>query len=800
MSLLAGKRVVIVEDTTIAATYLAREITNMGAEVVGLARSEEQALSLVEKGNPALILMDINLSDGGSGIEAAKTILSTRNIPIVYTTSYSDDATLNRALETSPYGYIVKPFDTKIIKTACETALHRFALELQVTESEKRFRVASEAAQFGVVALTESGKAFDFQGASSLKNRLGAGTSMPVSDFMALFPEAERDNIAECIQRGDTVRKTIKVVGESLGEEALWLDVVFSDVSVDNEQIKIGAVIDVTERQRKMRKLKLSTIILDQLAEGVAVLDKHGIIRDVNKALCRLFGVGAQALVGASLSEFGIRRDELMESAANGPCGVASRQKRTLLTAHGDAFPALVTLSELEELHGDLRFVMTVSDISELTHAEKRLESLAYTDQLTGAGNRNYLKLALNDSMEAETLKALIFIDIDGFKLVNDTYGHDVGDQLLAKCAESFQSELDANDVFIRHGGDEFVILVQSDTDVTRLSERLLKTLDTPMISDSAVLKMSASIGTVEYQQKQDVNELLKQADIAMYEAKKRGKNQVVAYSKEQNEAIEYRLYVEQGLYNALLNKELHATFQPIVDTEQKVVALEALCRWHSQDIGDINPASFIPVAEETGLINALGLKMLREVCIAHSLLRESGFGHIKLHVNVSILQLNSSELVKEFLDYLADFSVSTDDIVLEVTESAMHDFTTRSVLKTLSEAGFGIAIDDFGAGYASVSELAQSFTTVVKLDKSLAPSQNRNSQQNIIAESLVQLCRKLGKKVLFEGIESKAQSDFATQAGCHYMQGFLFARPMSIMEVINMLRDAEPEAIPAGK
>ena len=800
MSLLAGKRVVIVEDTTIAATYLAREITNMGAEVVGLARSEEQALSLVEKGNPALILMDINLSEGGNGIDAAKAILSAHNIPIIYTTSYSDDATLNRALETSPYGYIVKPFDSKIIKTACETALHRFALELKVRESEKRFRVASEAAQFGVVALKESGKAFDFQGASSLKNRLGAGTSMPVSDFMALFPEAERENIATCIQRGDTVRKTLKVEGELLGEEALWLDVVFSDVSLDNEQVKIGAVIDVTDRQRKMRKLKLSTIILDQLAEGVAVLDKHGIIRDVNKALCRLFGVGAPALVGASLSEFGIRRDELLDSVSRGPSGKASRQKRTLLTENGVAFPALVTLSELEELHGDLRYVMTVSDISDLVQAEKRLESLAYTDQLTGAGNRNYLKLALSESIEADTLKALIFIDIDGFKLVNDTYGHDVGDELLAKCAESFQSELSDKDVFIRHGGDEFVILVKSNANLTTLSENLLKALDTPLVSDNAVLKMSASIGTVTYDHNQDVNELLKQADIAMYEAKKRGKNQAVAYSKEQNEAIEYRLYVEQGLYNAILNKELHATFQPIVDTDKKVVALEALCRWHSQDIGDINPASFIPVAEETGLINALGLKMLREVCIAHSLLRKSGFGHIKLHVNVSILQLNSTALVKEFLDYLADFSVSTDDIVLEVTESAMHDFTTRNVLKTLSEAGFGIAIDDFGAGYASVSELAQSFTTVVKLDKSLAPSQDQESQRNIIAESLVTLCRKLGKKVLFEGIESDAQADFAIQTGCHYMQGFLFAKPMSIMEVINMLRDAEPEVVPVSK
>lgn len=790
MSLIKGKRVLVVEDTTIAATYLARELTTLGADVVGLARSQEQALEAVEKYQPDLILMDIHLSEGSSGIQTASQLHQRYEIPLIFTTSYSDDATLSQAMETSPYGYIVKPFDTKTIKTACETALHRFALEQRVAKSEKRFKMASEAAQFGVVELRECGQDFEFSGASSLQNRFGASTSLSKERFLALFPAHDRQDVINAIESGSSLRKTIKVMQDD--SEPMWIDVVFSDVSVADNKVMVGAVIDVTERQRKMRRLKLSNVILDQLAEGVAVLDANFVVRDANRALTRLFASSAESLTGSTLSDFGLTRDALCDGHPELPAGHVSRQKISLVNAQGHDFSAFVTCAELEEVHGELRYVVTVSDITELSHAEKRLETLAFTDPLTGAGNRNYLKLVLSESVYAGHLNALIFIDIDSFKLVNDTYGHDVGDEVLAACAERIKQEIRREDIFIRHGGDEFVVLVQSEQDVDALCDRILATFTQPIAIDSGELKMSASIGVAESADAGEATELLKRADIAMYEAKKRGKNQAVRYSQEQNDAIEYRLYVEQGLYNALTNKELHATFQPIVDSDRKIVALEALCRWHSQDIGNINPASFIPVAEETGLINALGLKMLREVCIAHRLLRESGHPTIKLHVNVSILQLNSAMMVQEFLDYLADFGVAPEDLVLEVTESAMHDFNTRKVLKELSQKGFGIAIDDFGAGYASVSELTEPFTTVVKLDKSLAPSSDSTSKQNIIAESLVNLCHRLDKKVLFEGIESEAQAEFATRVGSHYMQGYLFARPMSLVEVVSMLDCAD--------
>ncbi|MCW8090607.1 two-component system response regulator [Alteromonas sp. ASW11-130] len=784
MKLIEKRRVLIVEDTTIAATYLARELSKLGADVVGLARSEDQAIEMTRAELPELILMDIHLADGSDGVETAEKITSQFAIPIIFTTSYSDDATVNRALKASPYGYIVKPFDTKTIKVTCETALHRFALEQKVVSSEKRFKVAAEAAQFGVVELDGKGKTFSFDGAQSLQNRFGAGTQMSREAFLALFPEHERGEIILTLEKRASLRKTIVLEGDESGRK--YLDIVFSEVDFHNGDVIIGAVIDVTDKQRQIKQLRLSNIILDQLVEGVALLDQQFNIIDCNKALSTLLRIDISRLSHRDIFQFGLHASDLKDALNTSQI---VRRKTILLTADGVEFPAFVTLSELEQQHEEIRYVATFSDITDLSKAERKLESLAFTDQLTGAGNRNYLKLILNEATYAHSIRALVFIDLDGFKLVNDTYGHNVGDELLSQCASRIRAVIRNEDTFIRHGGDEFVILVQEEGDLAQLGKRLLDVFAEPIEVSDTELKTSASIGIAEMEGTQEPENLLKHADIAMYEAKRKGKNQVVFFSGEQNDAIEYRLYVEQGLFNAIENKDLHARFQPIVDTENRVVALEALCRWRSQDIGDIHPESFIPIAEETGLINALGLKMLKEVCIASVTLRDAGLGDIKFHVNVSILQLNSKLMVSQFLEYLDDFDVKPEALVLEVTESAMHDIGTRKVLRKLAKSGFTIALDDFGAGYASVSELGESYTSIIKLDKSLAPGEDKSSQKNIIAESIIQLCRRLDKSILLEGIETQQQADFARHAGCHYMQGFHFSEPLTLTDVISFIQ-----------
>ncbi len=788
MMLIQDRRVLIVEDNSAAtATYLARELPRLGADVVGVASSEEQAFALIEKTYPELILMGVHLADGTDGLAVAEKIAARFTIPIIFTSPAPDDQTVDRAISASPFGYLVKPFDKKTIKSTCETVLNRYALEQKIVNSEKRFKVAAEATQFGVAELDEKGKIFSFDGAQSLQNRLGAGTRLARKDFFALFPEHERKDILETLEKRSSLRKTIVLEDAVSGRK--YLDVVFSEVDLQNEDVVIGAVIDVTDKQRQIKQLKLSNIILDQLVEGVALLDDKFNIVNCNKAFNTLLSNDIESLIGKDILQFGLDASDL-QSVLTTSQNV--RRKLILLTTEGVEFPAFITFTRLARQHENICYMATFSDISALTKAEKKLESLVFTDQLTNAGNRNYLKLILNDVAYAHTIRALVFIDLDGFKSVNENYGHNVGDELLSQCAIRIRSIIRNEDTFIRNGADEFVVLVQEEGDLTQLANRLLEIFTAPIDVNDTELKISASVGIAEMDKAHKPEMLLKHADIAMHEAKRKGKNQIVFFSDRLNDAVEYRLYVEQGLFDAIESKALYASFQPIVDNEYKVVALEALCRWRSQDVGDIHPDSFIPIAEETGLIYELGLKMLKEVCIACVTLQDAGLGHIKVHVNVSILQLNSKLLVDQFLEYLKDFDVKPASLVLEVTESAMHDVGTRQVLRNLAKSGFSIALDDFGSGYASVSELAEAYTSIIKLDKSLAPGEDKSNQTNIIAESVITLCQKLGKAILLEGIESQQQAEFARQAGCHFMQGYYFSEPLTLTEVISFIEQNE--------
>ncbi|AXR06227.1 GGDEF domain-containing response regulator [Salinimonas sediminis] len=781
MSLLTNKRILIVEDTTIAATYLARELAGLNVQVVGLARSDKDAVDMAAKTKPHLILMDIHLADGASGIDAARAINARFDIPIVYTTSYSDDETLAMALKTSPYGYVVKPFNTKTIKVTCETALRRFALESQAKSSEKSFLTTVQAAQLGVDDLCNEGETFEFEDASSFVSRFGGSTEIPKEEFVQLFDQAEHPHIQAQLTANQDIRQTICVDPD----KDTWIDVMFNDIHETADTYQIGSVVDVTARKRPRHKLRLSNLMLKQLAEGVATLSDDFTITQCNAPLAKLLKLPVRSLIGKSLFDLGISDVLLNSSSAQLQQGVL-REKLSLLNGDGDEFPAMMTISALTPGVGSGGYIVTISDITELNQAEKKLEALAFTDALTGTGNRNYMKLLLNDRIYQDAIHALVFIDLDGFKSINDTYGHDIGDEVLCECATRLGDVIREEDTLIRHGGDEFVVLVQHSDDLQAFSERLLAVFEEPISVQELELNIGASIGIAESALNNDTGGLLKRADIAMYEAKKQGKNQVVFYSESHNDAIEYRLFVEQGLLNALTNHELYATYQPIVNTGGDIVALEALCRWRNQDMGDIHPSSFIPIAEETGLINELGLKMLREVCIARTLLKDAGLGHIKVHLNVSILQLNSNALVSKFVAFLHEFDISAEDIVLEVTESAMHDVGTRRILRQLAAQGFTIAVDDFGSGFASVAELTESYTHIVKLDKSLMPGKYGPESKRVVVDSLIQLCSKLGKSVLLEGIETTEQADFARHAGCDLMQGFYYHRPVTITELIS--------------
>ncbi len=698
MSLLENKRVLVVEDTTIAATYLARELTNLGAQVAGLARSEEQAVAMTEELLPELILMDIHLADGGSGIEAVRQINEKHNLPVVYTTSFSDDTTLEEALETSPYGYIVKPFDAKTIKVSCETALKRFEIEQKLS--------------------------------------LTHGLETPLN----------RHN-----DEGDTHHLA----------------------------------------SRLEKRHNLSSIILEQLSEGVAIIDKHYRISDANRSLGKLLCQEPENLPGQAMTDFGITAHHFETCIEMAGMNKVYRHKIALRNDENGLFPAFITMSCLQRGGEERQFVLTVSDISDLSRAERKLEALAFRDPLTNVGNRNYMKLLLDEVRFSGFIQSLVFIDLDGFKQINDRYGHEIGDALLIACAKRLKSELRETDTLIRHGGDEFVVLVQESKDVLQLTERMLATLAKPYICQGITLSVTASIGIADLSGNDTPEELLKRADIAMYEAKKQGKNQTVQYSENQETAIEYRLLVEQSLITAIKQHEFYAIFQPIVNRTGDIVALEALCRWRGNDMKNIEPETFIPVAEETGMITPLGLKMLREVCIARSMLEANGLDHIKIHLNVSLAQLNSPALVKQFVTYFEDFNVEPSKIVVEISERAIANTTAKRIIDSLVNYGFSVALDDFGHGLVALTELTDNAASMIKFDGTWLAKLD-DPQMTMLVETLVTLNKRLGKQVLFEGIENPRQAVFADEMDADLYQGFLFGRPKGLTEIIKRIAGDE--------
>lgn len=781
MSLLTNKCVLIVEDTTIAATYLARELTEMGADVVGLARTESQAVEMANALQPQLILMDIHLGEGGNGISAAKKIRSQHHIPLIYTTSFSDDSVLSDALDTSPYGYIVKPFDHKTIKVSCETALKRFELEMSLQGAEARFRLAAEAADAGIFALDESGHYFTYTGAASLKNRLGGGTQTSVDQFWSLFDEKDRTDVLAAMKSQTCLRKTIRIADDGAGNTC-WLDILFSGISIADERVTIGAVVDVTEQQQSSRKLQLSSIILDQLAEGVAVLDASHRIIQWNRALYQMLGCEDEKSKPLTLADMGVPVS-LVESSVEATRSVVQRHKLSLRKKNNVVFPAFVTVSRLEEAGSNDAFVITISDLSELQNAERKLKNLAFSDGLTGAGNRQYLSLLLKDDVFTQTINSLVFIDIDNFSQVNELYGHGVGDALLVACATRIERSIQEVNILIRQGGDKFVVLIQDDTDVADLSSQLLNELTLPCTIEGHPIAVTASIGYAKAVDDQSCENLLKCADIAVFEAKRKGKNRAVAFSQEQPAPSEYRLAFESEIRTALANDEICTLFRPVFSRDEKLTGLEARFSYKGKTIQ--NTAVLNTEAGSVGLQNPLWMTMLRELCIASKLLSTNGLQHVKLFVDSELLNIRSPAIAEQFATFIEDFHVPASQFVLGINPHDHGEYRGNLIIRTLHARGFKLYLSPFAQDAISLKFLQEESVFAVKLDVDLLAEQWGNSDRKMLC-AIANFARVMEKELILDGVNTPVTLQLVSTLDVDYFLGRHFGLAKSLTEIIN--------------
>ena len=437
----------------------------------------------------------------------------------------------------------------------------------------------------------------------------------------------------------------------------------------------------------------------------------------------------------------------------------------------------------------------SITDISGQKAFEDKINKLKYYDILTGIPNRklfiNTLEEEINNAADKEVKHAVLFIDLDNFKEINDTLGHNYGDELLKKVAISLKASLRQGDLVSRVGGDEFFILMRNFVDysvISNLCEKLLSSLNCEICIAGKQVYTSASIGiTVFPDDGDETNILLKNADTAMYSAKYNGKAKYSYFNKNMSDIVVRRVEIEKGLRNALQNKEFEIYYQPQIDIiNNKIKGFEALLRWNSAELGIISPAEFIPVAEKSGLIIPMGDWIIKTVFLQNNIWKSKGYLYDTIAINLSAVQLQNEEFEDNLKRIIIETNVNTKFVELEITESILMKDFEKSV-KLLTEIrglGIKIALDDFGTGYSSLSYLKQLPINTLKIDKSFIDNIVTNEREKAIVDGIIQLAQKIDLGVIAEGVETKEQIKLLQSMGCNQIQGYYFSKPLPTDEI----------------
>jgi len=559
-----------------------------------------------------------------------------------------------------------------------------------------------------------------------------------------------------------------------------------------------GTTRDNTLQRRAEEELRLAARVFESSGEAIMITDADGCMISVNQAFSRVTGYGADEVVGHNAS--------LLASGRHGREFFGDMWRSLLDSGYwhgeiwnrrrdGEVFPEWLGISSVRNAEGKItHFVGIFSDISERKAAEAKIAFLAHHDPLTGLPNR----LLLKDRMEQAIAHgertgnkvALLFVDLDRFKAVNDSFGHPVGDALLRDAAQRLLACVRDSDTISRHGGDEFLVVLtdlQSSEVPAQIAAKIMAALGEPFHIDVHEATISASVGiAVHPEDGADFDELLKKADTAMYHAKEAGRNAFRFYTQRMNADAQERLDLHGRLRRAVEREEFVLHYQPLVDLKSGlIVGGEALVRWQNPDQGLVAPGQFIPAAEHSGLIVPLGEWVLQEACRELAYWHVQGCPHLSLSVNISSIQFRRGDVEETVRRVLAASGATPSALELELTESILID-GAEQVLATITRLhalGVRLAIDDFGTGYSSLAYLKRFAVDKLKIDQSFVRDIVTDQDDAAIVRAVIQMARSLGLKVLAEGVESEAVAVELRAMDCDLVQGYHFGRPMPAVE-----------------
>ena len=810
--------ILVVEDEIIVAMDIQNRLRKFGYTVLGLADSGEEAIKKAADNSLDLVLMDIHLKGNMDGVETAQIIHNIFNVPVIYLTANADESTLERAKVTEPFGYILKPFKEKELKFTIEITLSKHQTEKKLKQNEQWLTTVLKSIGDGVITS-------DALGAVTFMNPIAEElTGWNYSD--AFGKEAtEVFNIAhektriiiespvtQVLQSGVTIGLPEETILIARNGTEIPIDDSVAPIKDDNGNIT-GAVLvfqDITERKQILealaRRQQEFKALVENATDIISRFNTQLRYVYINPAIEKVTRISAATFIGKTNAELNLPEEF---------CRIYDHKlQQVFQTKQEMEFECSLAIAwETRHYHtrlvpelasdGSVHFVLSIArNITALKLAEAQLIHDAFHDVLTGLPNRALFMERLERALmqtkrRANYTFAILFLDLDRFKVVNDSLGHMIGDQLLAALARRLENCLRSGDTVARLGGDEFTILLDdlnNINDVTGVVERIHEALTSAFKLSGYEVFTTVSIGIAlnkgNYNRPE---ELLRDADIAMYRAKALGKARHEIFDSTMYTQVTKLLELEMDLRRAVERQEFQVYYQPIILLEtDKIIGFEALVRWQHPQHGLVPPDNFIPLAEETGLIIPIGYWVLREAC------RQMRAWQVQfptdppltISVNLSTKQFSQPELIDQINQIMQETGLEAGNLKLEITESVLMENIQLAtfMLLQLQQMNIQLHLDDFGIGYSSLSYLHRFPSNALKIDRSFIIKIGANGENLEIIQAIIALAHSLNIDVIAEGVETVEQLAQLKAMKCKYAQGYFFSKPLDSNSVETLI------------
>ncbi|MCM2972929.1 two-component system response regulator [Larsenimonas suaedae] len=817
-----GWRLLIVEDEAIVAEDLAEQLIGLGYDVCGIADNGEEAIKLANDHLPQLVLMDVVIKGDIDGIETAARMNRDHDLAIIFLTAYSDSETVRRATETAPYGFLTKPYQIKEIKAALDIAAYKYTLEQGLKESERWFSSMLRCTCDAIIAVDHSGEIiFANQAAAALFTLTQGEFAGRAFDQLVMFVPSDVARLTSPLQL-DTQNVTNAFIrfGETLelpNGQRLPVDVSAAPIrdTKGESSATLISLRNVSERFAAEYALRQSEesfrTAFEMAPNGMALVSVNGQFLHANQALSRLLNLELDSLCQKTQADVTLAEDlageerQLLNLFIEGIPSVQFEKR--YITAQGTATWALVSVSLIRQSDTALCYLYQVHDLTLRKEYELHLARQAMTDGLTGLPNRTALMTELERliarSKRRDQKFAVLFVDLDYFKQVNDTYGHETGDQLLTAVASSLRTLVRASDFVARLSGDEFIILLTdlvNAEQVRPVVKKLLSQFSRPFSIGNRQLQCGLSIGISMYpDDHQEPEKLLQLADNALYQVKAEGRGASQFYRQEFTHHLNARMNLDDELEKAVNRQEFELFYQPIVplDATHSIKA-EALIRWRHPTRGLVGPFEFINQLEDSGMIVELGRWIIRTAC-QHATCWPRVHGQApEVSVNISARQFRFDDLVGTISAALSDSGLPPEKLCIEITEKLLmiDSDATLATIDALKALGVKVAIDDFGIGYSSLSYIRRFQPDNLKIDREFVQGIDTSEYDQRLLAAIIAMGDQLHISITAEGVETGLQRNYLHEHHCGYIQGYFYSKPLAETEFRLWLEHTAPAVV----